>query len=210
MNALYWVIVVAGGFLLGSVMFCELIPKRFAGKDIYEISADNNPGAFNAFKHCGARVGIPCLLLDVAKGFIPVFTASMLLDCNGIAFSLAMAAPVLGHAVGLFNKLHGGKCIAVSFGVFLGIIPVSYISIVVLAGLYIFFSCVIKINPASTRSVIVYVLFAIISCTALGFMNLLYAAIGCGLVASQPVVKFLFSKNATVQDDLPDAVPEKE
>ncbi len=206
MNALYWVTVVAGGFLLGSVMFCELIPKRFAGKDIYEISSDNNPGAYNAFKHCGARVGIPCLLLDVAKGFIPVFAASMLLDCNCIAFSLAMAAPVLGHALGLFNKLHGGKCIAVSFGVLLGIIPITWVPITVLAGLYIFFSCIIKINPASKRSVIVYILFAIISCTALGFMKMLYAAIGCGLVATQPVVKFLFSKNATVVD----AVPEKE
>ena len=52
MEILYWFLLISGGFLLGSIMFCELIPKIVLKKDIYKISVDNNPGAFNAIKHC--------------------------------------------------------------------------------------------------------------------------------------------------------------
>ena len=100
MEILYWILFIFGGFFLASIMFCELIPKIILHKSIYEISVDNNPGAFNAFKHCGLKVGIPCLLLDVMKGFIPVLLASLLMNANNIAFSFVLIAPVFGHAVG--------------------------------------------------------------------------------------------------------------
>ena len=38
-------------------------------------------------------------------------------------FALVMAAPVFGHAHSLFQKGHGGKAIAVSFGVLIGLLP---------------------------------------------------------------------------------------
>lgn len=205
MEILYWCLLVIGGFLLGSIMFCEIIPKRVLHKDICEISVDNNPGAFNVFKHCGKKVGIPCLLLDVLKGFIPVLLASLLMDANNIAFSLVMVAPALGHAIGLFNHFHGGKCIATSFGVMFGLIPVTWIGIVTLAFLYILFSTLIKIKNAAIRSVVVYVIFAIVICTVLGILGMTYAAVGCGLLALLPIVKFLCSKKGLVKNDYRDA-----
>ncbi|MDE7181807.1 MAG: glycerol-3-phosphate acyltransferase [Clostridia bacterium] len=200
MTTFLWILFTVGGFLLGGIMFCEIIPKLVLHKDIYAISVDNNPGAFNVFKHCGKKVGIPCLLLDVLKGFIPVLLASLLMDANSIAFSFVMVAPALGHAIGLFNHFHGGKCIAVSFGIMFGLIPVTWIGIVALAALYILFSTAIKIKNSAKRSVVVYGLFMLITCTVLGVIGLTYAAIGCGLVAIMPIVRFLFTKNGLVDN----------
>jgi len=123
MQYLYWMLLIVGGFLLGSIMFCEIVPKKVLHKSIYEISTDNNPGVFNVFKHCGNKVGILCLLLDVLKGFITVLVASLLMDTHNIAFSFVLFAPALGHAVGMFNHFHGGKCIAISFGKCLDLYP---------------------------------------------------------------------------------------
>lgn len=176
-------------------MFCKMIPKLFLHKDICEISNDGNPGAFNAIKHCGKKVGIVCLLLDVLKGFVPVFLASIFTETNGVLFTLVMIMPVLGHAVGLFNRFHGGKCIATSFGVMLGIFPVSWIGIVVLAALYILFSTAIKVNPNRIRSIIVFALFGAITGIVLCIIGLQSAAAGCGLTAVIAIVKHLEIKS---------------
>ena len=200
MEVLYWTILIIGGFLLGSIMFSQWIPKLLAGKDICNISVDNNPGTFNAFKYCGKKIGFLCLSLDVLKGFVPVLLASLFLNVDSVAFSLVMFAPALGHAIGLFNHFRGGKCIATSFGVMLGILPVAWAPIVTLASLYIFLSAIVKIENAAKRSVVVYSLFMVISCTVLGFMGQPFVAIGCGLVAVLPIIKFLFSQNGMVEN----------
>lgn len=191
MEILYWVLLIIGGFLLGGVMFCELIPKKFLHKDICEISVDNNPGAFNVFKHCGKEIGLPCLLLDILKGFIPVFIASLLMETNNIAFSFVMIAPALGHAIGLFNNFKGGKCIAVSFGVMAGALPVTWIAFAVLATLYILFSTLIKIKPNRVRSIVVYVLFGIITGVTCGVLKFSTVAIGCALISLIVIIKHL-------------------
>lgn len=176
-------------------MFCKIIPKLFLHKDICEISDDHNPGAFNVFKHCGKGVGIICLLLDVLKGFVPVFLAGMLMETSGALFTLVMIMPVLGHAVGLFNRFRGGKCIAVSFGVMFGILPVSWIGIVTLATLYILFSTAIKVKPNRLRSIIVFALFGTITSIVLCIIGLQSAAAGCGLIAVIVIVKHLKTKS---------------
>ncbi len=204
MDVVYWLLLILGGFLLGGVMFCERIPLRFAKKDIYEISVDNNPGVFNVFKHCGKKVGAVCLFLDLAKGAVPVLIASLLMDTNNIAFTMTLVAPVLGHAVGLFNRLHGGKGIATSFGVMLGLIPVTWIGIVSLVTLFVLFSFIIKLNPASRRSVLVFVLNALVCGIVIAVIGLPFAAVGCIGISAVVVVKFLFSKNGMVANTIAD------
>lgn len=201
MKIFCWILLVCGGFFLGSIMFCELIPKIFLKKSVCKISVDNNPGAFNVFKHCGVKWGIPCMFLDIFKGFLPVLLASLFMDANDFAFSLVLFAPVLGHAVGLFNKFRGGKCVAVSFGVMFGLIPVTWIGIAVLISLYVLFTAIIKIRPASKRSLLVYALFAAIVCPVLGVSGLFYVMVGCGMVALLPIIKFIFSKNGLVENN---------
>lgn len=202
MKIIWEVALIIFGFLCGSLMFSQWIPKIFLKKDICKISVDNNPGAFNAIKHCGKGTGMLCLFLDVIKGFLPVFLGSLFFDSDGILFSLIMFAPALGHALGLFNHLRGGKCIAVSFGIMLGVMPVAWIAFVTLAAFYIIFSTVARIKNAAKRSVFVYLLFMVVACVTLGSTGMAYVAIGCGLVAMMPVIKFVFSPHGLADNKL--------
>lgn len=204
MNGLIWVLLIVGGFFAGSIMFCELIPKLLTHKDICGISDDGNPGAFNVFRHCGKTVGTFCLLLDILKGFIPVFLASMFMKTDGLLFTLVMVAPVLGHASGLFNRFNGGKCISTSFGVMLGILPVTWIGLTILATLYIFFSVAVKFNSNKIRSIVVYTLFGVSANATLAVIGLPSVAAGCLLIAVIAVVKHLKIKkliNESVKED---------
>ncbi len=208
MEYLYWIMLILGGFLFGSVMFSQLIPNLFLKKDIYKISVDNNPGGFNVCKHCGMGIGALCVFLDGFKGLVPVLIASLTMDTGSPLFILVMIAPMLGHAIGLFNHFHGGKCVSTSFGIMLGLIPVSYVPIVMLAALFIGFTVFKIIKNGAKRSIVVYVLFLILSCPYLVIANLPFAAIGCGLVSVIPIVKFIFSKNGMVDNVYKESVAE--
>lgn len=191
MKALLWALFISGGFLSGSLLFCKIVPKLLTHRDVCELSDDGNPGAFNVFKHFGKRVGAICLLLDLLKGFIPVLLACFFTDTKSPLFAFVMIAPVLGHAVGMFNRFHGGKCIAVSFGVMAGTIPATWICFAILAALYVLFSTVVKITPNSKRSVAVFSLYGITSCIVLGVLGITPVALGCGIIAIIAIVKHL-------------------
>ncbi|MGN1104164.1 MAG: glycerol-3-phosphate acyltransferase [Candidatus Coproplasma sp.] len=175
-------------------MFCKTIPALLTHKDICEISNDKNPGAFNAFRHFGKGIGSVCLALDILKGFLPVFLACMLLERNSALLALVMIAPVLGHAVGMFNHFHGGKCIATSFGVMLGILPVTWVGLALLAVLYILFSTLIKINPNRIRSIITFALFGIASAIICCLMQMYNVGFGCLVIAIIAIVKHVIAK----------------
>lgn len=149
------------GYLLGSIMFGYLIVKYLKKVDITKESNDHNPGTTNAFIYGGITCGSTTLFLDMLKGFIPVFLARQLLGIENNLFILVMIAPVLGHAFPIYRGFHqGGKCIAVSFGTMLGLMP--YLRIVILLSFwYIFFSTILIINPHSLRTVISFLCFSV-------------------------------------------------
>lgn len=71
----------------------------------------------------GFFAGTLSLLCELFKGAVPVFLADRILDRDSMLFALVMAAPVFGHAFPFFQKERGGKAIAVSFGVMIGLFP---------------------------------------------------------------------------------------
>ena len=151
-SVLPYLLFAAGGFCLGGVLFSYHLPKLLKHIDICTVSADHNPGTFNAFRYAGVPVGILCLLCDLAKGFLPVFAALRMLDTSRLWFALILAAPVLGHAVAPLYHDKSGKAIAVSFGVLIGLLPESPL-VLLLVGLYLFFSLVLVLNPHERRTV---------------------------------------------------------
>ena len=187
---LVWLCFIIGGFLLGSILFSKLIPKITIGKNICELGSDGNPGAANVFMKCGKGLGAICLAADMLKGFLPVFSAYLLLDFKSYLFALVMIAPVSGHALGIFNDFHGGKCIATSFGVLIGILPITRVGFL-LAALYIIFSTLLKINPNSRRSIISFLLFGISALIILICQNLYNIAFGCAIISTIAIVKHL-------------------
>ena len=148
------------GYLSGSILYSYLIPRWFCHLDITKLSDDGNPGAANAVKCAGWRVGLVCVVLDILKGFFSVFIAMHHLDFTSWWFTPVISAPVFGHAFSPFWKGKGGKAIAVSFGVLLGLLPWYHV-VFALATLYIFLSIGVVINPHRLRSIATYTLFAI-------------------------------------------------
>lgn len=100
-----------------------------------------------------------------------------------------MAAPVLGHILPFYDIKHGGKGIAATFGCFLGLLP-HWIPLCVLAGIFIFFSCVVKINPNYYRTVATYILATI--CTVWLEPNR-YIVFGFLLIAASVLAKLFMS-----------------
>ena len=136
-------------------MYSYLIPKVFYKKDITKISKDGNPGCGNVFTCIGIPCGIVCLLLELAKGALPIWLALHYVSPDDIMFAGVLAAPVLGHAFSPMLKKHGGKAIAVTFGTYIGLCPHS-ILLFLLAIPFVFFSTALRITPHSLRVMTTY------------------------------------------------------
>ncbi len=108
------------GYLLGSVLFGDII-SRIKGVDIRNIGS-GNVGATNVRRALGKKYGFLVFILDMFKGFIPVFLARNFNFSSWDMFLIAIA-PVLGHIFPIFYKFKGGKGVATSFGVVLAINP---------------------------------------------------------------------------------------
>jgi glycerol-3-phosphate acyltransferase PlsY len=96
-----------------------------------------NIGATNVWRTYGRWYGVPVVLLDTAKGFIPALAFS--LTVSPLAGVLAGAAAMLGHARPLFLRFEkGGKMVATTGGAFLGVAPlVALVALVVWIGLFL-------------------------------------------------------------------------
>lgn len=176
------------GFLLGSVLFSYHLPLWIKHVDIVAESADHNPGTSNAFKLAGVPVGILCLLLDMGKGFVPVWLSLRVLGPFFPLLPLVIAVPVLGHAVSPWYSFRGGKAIASAFGVLTGLLPFSC-AVWVLIFWYLFFSLVIVVRPNERRSVATF-LFFVVCCVGGAFITKHFSiALGCALMASVPIYR---------------------
>lgn len=143
------------GYLSGSILFAYWIPRLCCHVDIRELSPDHNPGTANAFTYGGFYAGTAALILELGKGFLPVFMAGRIVPVNTLGFVPIMVAPVLGHAFPLMNHKKGGKAIATSFGVLLGLYPLAA-PVLFLAASYLVFSLVVVISPHLFRSIITF------------------------------------------------------
>lgn len=149
---------ILGGYLSGSVLYGYFLPKYVKKMDITKESPDQNPGVANAFIYAGAPIWLCALVLELLKGYLPVHVAMQMLDQRNLMFGFVLAAPVLGHAFPFWNPKMGGKSIAVSFGVLLGLIP-YWSPVLTLAVCYLMFSLVIVIRPHLFRSIITFAIF---------------------------------------------------
>ena len=149
-------------FLLGSIPF-GLIIARAKGIDIRE-HGSGNIGATNVLRVVGRRYGITCLILDLMKGLIPVVLAVNLIQIEGksgglfqisalqefatnlpaaqqlkgqLVHVLTALAAVLGHNYSPWVGFKGGKGVATSAGVLLGLMPAG-IAVLLLVWLIVF------------------------------------------------------------------------
>ena len=169
-------------------MFCRVIPLYVKKIDVCARGADKNPGAANVFALCGPVTGTICLILDLAKGFAPVYLTAQHLPMSDLRFGLVMLAPVLGHALGVFNHWHGGKCIATSFGVLLAVFPFSPM-LLLLAGLYILFVAVVRIHPNRICSIVTFSTFGVLAPLWALYLSQPSVGLGCLLISCTAICK---------------------
>lgn len=181
---------VIGGYLLGSILFAYVLPKLTRHIDIREMSEDGNPGTYNAFWYGGVICGICVLLLELLKGFFPVWLCERTAGLQSLWFAAVMAAPVLGHAYSIYHRGRGGKAIAVSFGVLLGLVPAGiWQPLAMLVLFYLLFSLLFKIKSHARRSVVTYLCFAAGTCLTVEEQSVL---VGSLLIAGTVIYRHTF------------------
>jgi len=113
---------VAVGYVCGSMPWGYWLVRIFRGEDI-RTKGSGNVGATNVWRVYGPQLGLPAALLDVAKGFVPAFAATVVVG-HGTGV-LAGAAAMLGHWRPIFLGFQkGGKMVATAGGAFLGVAPI--------------------------------------------------------------------------------------
>lgn len=108
------------GFVMGSLPIAVVLARVFAHRDPRSVG-DHNPGSANAWRVAGPVVGMLAVLLEGTKGFAPVALACWRQGVTGWAIIPIMIAPVLGHMFSPFLAGRGGRGIAVTFGVWMGL-----------------------------------------------------------------------------------------
>ena len=118
---------IIAAYLLGSVPVGVIIAGAH-GKNLRSIGS-GNIGATNVSRALGRRWAYLCFLLDVLKGLVPMLVAGTFIemsDPNPGLLSLWLAvgcAAILGHIFPIYLKFKGGKGVATSLGVALGLWP---------------------------------------------------------------------------------------
>ena len=121
MNLLFLAISVVLAYLIGSIPVAYIFGRLLKNLDIRE-HGSGNMGATNAFRVLGKGPGTIVLILDILKGIIPVTILANLFGL-GDALSLVIIslAAVAGHNWTVFLNFKGGKGMATSLGVLIGL-----------------------------------------------------------------------------------------
>jgi glycerol-3-phosphate acyltransferase PlsY len=124
------------GYFMGSLPTGVYLGKKLKNIDIRE-HGSKNTGATNAYRVLGPKIGSVVLMIDILKGTIPVVIARLL----GMGMGMGMGnmlvviigiTAILGHSLSIFLNFKGGKGVATSAGVFIGLVPEIMVIIVLL------------------------------------------------------------------------------
>ena len=140
MTTMSYALAVALGYLLGGIPFGYLIGRR-AGVDI-RTRGSGNIGATNVWRTLGAKAGLLCYTLDMAKGAGPVL--GMLLAAGERPAIVAGAFAVLGHMYPAWLGGRGGKGVATAAGAFAVLAPLPFLHAVLTFAV---------VGPLATRTV---------------------------------------------------------
>jgi len=122
-SAVYPVLAAVAGYLVGSLSFAVIV-SRVMGLNDPRTYGSKNPGATNVLRSGSKKAAIVTLLLDAAKGWLPVALVQWFGQPYGLgAGTLALVGlgAFLGHLYPVFFRFQGGKGVATALGVLLGL-----------------------------------------------------------------------------------------
>ena len=131
-------------YFFGAIPSGVWIGKIFKNIDVRDYGSKNS-GATNSYRVLGAKLGIAVLIIDVLKGYIPLYIASKFnLKYNDLVI-LGLVA-ILAHTFSCFISFKGGKGVATSLGVFLFLAPVITLILLVIFILVVYFTKYISLG----------------------------------------------------------------
>jgi acyl phosphate:glycerol-3-phosphate acyltransferase len=110
-------------YLLGSIPSALVVGKLGYNIDIRQ-HGSGNLGATNTFRVLGMKAGIIVTLSDILKGTAATLLP-LLADADVYRLIIGLFA-VLGHTYPIFARFKGGKAVATSAGIILGINPLLF------------------------------------------------------------------------------------
>ena len=113
-------------YLVGAIP-SGLLLARGSGIDI-RTQGSRNIGATNVARLLGKKKGVLTLVLDVIKGYLPMFLVGQVLQDatnRDLVVALCGAASVLGHMFPVYLRFKGGKGVATALGAFLYLAPLA-------------------------------------------------------------------------------------
>lgn len=151
------ILVIVTGYLLGSIPFALILGKAFGGIDVRKYGS-KNLGGTNVIRALGPKVGIPVILLDIAKGFLATLFGYFV-GGDVLAIIVGIIA-IVGHFYPIFAGFKGGKGVATGAGVFFFLYPFQIaVALVVFLIVLLFFGYV---SLASMVGAIVGMIFMVI------------------------------------------------
>lgn len=154
MNILLTICAFILAYLLGSIPTAVWAGKLFKGIDVRE-HGSGNAGAANAIRVLGWQLGIPVLIIDMAKGWLaammPVFLNLAEPGSAGLTnlqIYTGLTA-IMGHIFPVFARFRGGKGVATVFGVLLAIHPFLTLSCL---GIFLIVFLLVRIVSVASMS----------------------------------------------------------
>ena len=181
-SALLVVVSVVVAYLAGSFPTSFLLARALKGVDIRQVGS-GNAGATNVLRTVGRWPAALTLAVDMLKGYLVVAVVARFLYSFGIDLvydfyrGLMGLTVVCGHIWSLFLNFKGGKGVATTLGVGLGITPIA------LAPTLILWVAIFAVSSyVSLASIVSLTLFPLAACfTGYGFYTVIFAAAICGI-----------------------------
>ncbi len=123
MQSFYPLAAALAAYLIGSLSFAVIV-SRVMGLNDPRTFGSKNPGATNVLRSGSKGAAVATLLLDAAKGWLPVMLVRWYGKPYGLdegTVALVGLAAFLGHLYPVFFKFFGGKGVATALGVLLGV-----------------------------------------------------------------------------------------
>jgi acyl phosphate:glycerol-3-phosphate acyltransferase len=149
-------------YVCGSIPFGLLLGKLFGATDVRK-TGSGNIGATNVARSAGLLAGILTLVLDAAKGAVPVWLARHYFPDHAVFQILAGLGALFGHCFPVWLKFRGGKGVATAAGVFLVLcLPAALGALLVFALVVGFWRYVslASVSAAAAMPLLVYFLWA--------------------------------------------------
>jgi acyl phosphate:glycerol-3-phosphate acyltransferase len=123
LSVIYPVLATIAAYLLGSLSFAVIV-SRVMGLNDPRTYGSKNPGATNVLRSGSKQAAVVTLLLDAAKGWLPVVLVRWYGQPYGLetgTVALVGLGAFVGHLYPVFFRFEGGKGVATAAGVLLGL-----------------------------------------------------------------------------------------